>query len=149
MVEDIRNFLRLSEHLISGGMPTEEQLRDAAETGTQVIINLAPSNSSDALEDEDKLVESLGMEYIHIPVDWKNPRLENLANFTHAMDANRGRNILVHCQANYRATGFIMLYRVNSLGWKKENAQEGLRKIWNPAEFPVWEQFIQKNLPLE
>lgn len=149
MVEDIRNFLRLSEHLISGGMPTEEQLRAACKTGTQVVINLTPPTSSDALAGEDKLAETLGMEYVSIPVDWNNPTLENLVDFTRAMDASRGRNILVHCQANYRATGFIMLYRVNSLGWKRENALADLRKVWNPAEYPVWEQFIQKNLPLE
>ncbi len=149
MVEDIRNFLRLSENLISGGMPTEEQLRDACKTGTQVVINLALPTSNDALPNEDQLAETLGLEYINIPVEWNNPTLENLVDFTHAMDANRGKNILVHCQANYRATGFIMLYRVNSLGWKRENAMADLRRVWNPAEYPVWEQFLKANLPLE
>ena len=89
------------------------------------------------------------MEYVNIPVEWDNPTLENLTDFTHAMDAHRGKSILVHCQANYRATGFITLYRVNSLGWKRENALKDLRQIWNPAEYPVWEKFIEENLPLE
>ena len=149
MLEDIRNFLRLSDHLLSSGMPSAEQLAEVAEAGVQVVINLALPTSENALKDEDKIVETLGMEYVNVPVEWDNPTLENLTDFTQAMDAHRGKSILVHCQANYRATGFITLYRVNSLGWKKENAFKDLRRIWNPAEYPVWEKFIEENLPLE
>lgn len=149
MLEDIRNFLRLSDHLISGGMPSAEQVAEAADAGVQVVINLAMPTSEGALNGEDKIVEALGMEYVNIPVEWNNPTLENLTDFTHAMDAHRGKSILVHCQANYRAMGFITLYRVNSLGWKRENALKDLRRIWNPAEYPVWEKFIEENLPLE
>jgi hypothetical protein len=39
-----------------------------------------------------------------------------------------------------------MLYRVNRLGWKKENALKDLRRIWNPADYPIWEKFIEENL---
>ena len=149
MFEDARNFLRLSESLISSGMPTAEQLTEAVESGVQVVINLALPDSEGALADEGPLVESLGMDYINIPVLWDHPTRESLLDFFHAMDAHRGQSVYVHCQANYRATGFIMLYRVNSLGWKKENALADLRKIWNPAEYPIWEQFITENLPLD
>lgn len=149
MVEDLYNFLRLSDHLISSGMPTAEQLSEAAATGVQVVINLALSTSEGALAEEGQIVGALGMEYVHIPVEWNQPTRENLVAFTHAMDAHRGKSILVHCQANYRATAFITLYRLNSLGWKKENAFHDLRRIWNPADYPVWEQFIEENLPLE
>lgn len=149
MIEDARNFLRLSESLISSGMPTAEQLTGAAESGIQAVINLALPTSDGALADEGPLVESLGMEYIPIPVLWEHPTRENLLDFFHAMDAHRGQSVYVHCQANYRATAFIALYRINSLGWKKDNALADLRRIWNPAEYPVWEQFIAENLPLD
>jgi protein tyrosine phosphatase (PTP) superfamily phosphohydrolase (DUF442 family) len=149
MIEDARNFLRLSESLISSGMPTAGQLAEAAGTGTQVVVNLALPSSEGALVDEGALVESLGMKYISIPVEWERPTRENLLDFFHAMDAHRGQSVYVHCQANYRAAAFIALYRVNSLGWKKENALADLRQVWNPVEYPVWEQFIEENLPLD
>ena len=149
MLEELRNFLRLSDTLISSGMPTAEQLTEVAGAGIRIVINLALPTSERALKDEEKQVETLGMEYIHIPVEWDHPTRENLVDFIHAMDANKGKSILVHCQANYRATGFITLYRINSLGWKKENALKDLRRIWNPAEYPVWEKFIEENLPLD
>lgn len=149
MVEELYNFLRLSDHLISSGMPTAGQVTEVSRAGVQVVINLALPTSEGVLADEQTLVEALGMEYVHIPVEWNQPTRENLVAFTHAMDAHRGKSILVHCQANYRATAFITLYRLNSLGWKKENAFHDLRRIWNPADYPVWEQFIEENLPLE
>jgi hypothetical protein len=63
-----------------------------------------------------------------------------------AMDANKEYKILVHCQANYRATGFIALYRILQLGWNRENALNDLHRIWNPDEYPVWKKFLEENL---
>ncbi|HVN14508.1 MAG TPA: protein tyrosine phosphatase family protein [Anaerolineales bacterium] len=145
MLEELRNFLRLSDKLISSGMPTAEQMKDAAQAGVKVVINLALPTSENALPNEGVLAASLGMEYINIPVLWEAPTRENLNEFMEAMDAHREQSVFVHCQANYRATGFITLYRVNRLGWKKEDALKDLRKIWNPREYPVWEKFIEEN----
>jgi hypothetical protein len=57
--------------------------------------------------------------------------------------------VLVHCQANYRASSFIMLYRIHRLGWQKEDAIPVMERMWNPEDFPVWQKFIETNLPLE
>jgi hypothetical protein len=32
------------------------------------------------------------------------------------------------------------------MGWSEENAFRDLRKIWNPAEYPIWQKFIEKGL---
>ena len=64
-----------------------------------------------------------------------------------AMDAHKENRVLVHCQANYRATGFVTLYRILRLGWDKETAFQDLRKVWNPEKFPIWQKFLDENLP--
>jgi protein tyrosine phosphatase (PTP) superfamily phosphohydrolase (DUF442 family) len=127
-------------------MPTAQQMADISRSGVQVVINLAMPDSERALPDEDHLVESLGMKYIGIPVVWENPTKENLEDFMNAMDANREKKTLVHCQANYRATGFITLYRILRLDWEKAIAFEDLRRIWNPEDYPVWQKFLEENL---
>ncbi len=147
MIEDLRNFLRLSEKLISSGMPTAEQLNSAAGSGIQVVINLAPSSASGALQDEDKIAASLGMKYINIPVLWDNPTRENLEEFMKAMEMHNESNVLVHCQANFRATGFIAMDRILRLGWEKENAFEDVNRIWDPKDYPIWQKFFEDNLP--
>jgi uncharacterized protein (TIGR01244 family) len=146
-VKGIYNYQFLTEKLSSSGMPTAEQMKEVAEAGTQVVINLAPATVKDALPNEDSLVRSLGMEYVHIPVEWNHPTQQNLQDFFAAMDEHQEEKVLVHCQANYRASSFVMLYRVLKLGWKKEEAIPVMEKMWNPEDFPVWQKFIDQNLP--
>ena len=145
-MKDIYNYQFLSEKLSSSGMPTAEQMKAVAEAGTQVVINLVSVTVRDALPNEDTLVESLGMKYVHIPVNWNNPIRQNLDDFFHAMDEYKDEKVLVHCQANNRASSFVMLYRVLRLNWKKEDAMPVMEKMWNPEDFPVWQKFIDNIL---
>jgi protein tyrosine phosphatase (PTP) superfamily phosphohydrolase (DUF442 family) len=145
MLQEIYHFLQLSDRLFTGGMPTAGQLEDASKAGVQVIINLAMPDSERALRDEPSIVRSLGMQYIGIPVEWDHPTRAKLDEFMDAMDANHDRVLLVHCQANYRVTGFIALYRVLRLGWGTEQALKDLRRIWNPDEYPIWKAFLEDN----
>ena len=146
MFEDIYNFLRHSENLASGGMPKADQLRDAAEQGVEVVINLAPHEVPDALPDEQELVRALGMRYINIPVIWTTPNKDGLDRFLDVMDANRDKRILVHCQANFRATAFIALYRMLRQGWSEEDAMAGMHQIWDEEDYPIWKMFIEETL---
>ena len=146
MFEDIYNFLRHSENLASGGMPKADQLRDAAEQGVEVVINLAPHEVPDALPDEQELVQALGMRYINIPVIWTTPNKDGLDRFLDVMDANRDKRILVHCQANFRATAFIALYRMLRQGWSEEDAMAGMHQIWDEEDYPIWKMFIEETL---
>ena len=145
-MKDIYNYWFFDDKLSSSGMPTDEQMKEVAEAGVQVVINLALTTSPRALPNEDALVESLGMRYIHIPVEWNHPTRQNLEDFFTAMDTHKEAKMLVHCQANYRASAFIMLYRVLQLGWKKEDAIPIMERIWNPEDFPVWQRFIEEML---
>jgi len=144
MIEDIRNYLALTESLASSGMPNAEQLSSVAAAGTNVVINLAPHTSAGATSNEEELVESLGMAYFNIPVDWNNPTRADLDDFMNVMEAHRESRVLVHCE-----TGFITLYRILKLGWTREDAFQDLQKIWNPRNYPIWHKFIEQNLATE
>ena len=145
-MENIYNFLKLSDSLFSSGMPTPEQIPSIAENGVQVVINLATSKSEGWMINEKELMEAQNITYYSIPVDWENPTTDELNEFMNIMEGHIHHKVLVHCQANYRATGFIAVYRYSRLGWSEENAFRDLRKIWNPAEYPVWDEFIKKGL---
>jgi protein tyrosine phosphatase (PTP) superfamily phosphohydrolase (DUF442 family) len=145
-MKDIYNYWYYDEKLSSSGMPTAEQMKSVAEAGVQVVINLAPHDVSTAIPKEGELVKSLGMEYLNFPVTWRAPEPEALARFMEAMDAHAGKRIHVHCEANYRASAFIMLYRVLRLGWKKDDAIPVMERMWNPEDFPVWQKFIDDRL---
>lgn len=146
MPEEIYNFMRMSETLTSGGMPTAGQLQDAAEQGVEVVINLAPHDAPNALPGEEELVRSLGMQYINIPVVWDTPTEQDLNTFMDVMDQERDRNVLVHCQANFRASAFISMYRILRQGWKEADALQVMHKIWDEETYPIWKMFIEDTL---
>ena len=146
MFEDIYNFLALSDNLFTGGMPKVDQLTDAAQRGVQIVINLAPHSVPDALPDEEELVTSLGMQYTNIPVIWTTPTKDGLDRFIAVMDENKNKKILVHCQANFRATAFVALYRILRHGWEPNDAMEDMHKIWDAEDYPIWKMFIDENL---
>jgi len=142
-MNDIYNFLSYHDRLSSSGMPTTEQMKSVAEAGVQTVINLAPHDIPNAIPDEAGLVNSLGMQYINIPVNWGTPTRDGLNVFMDAMDASRDKKIHVHCEANFRASAFIAMYRILRLDWKNEDALEIMHTIWDEDAYPVWKMFIE------
>ena len=110
------------------------------------MINLAPHDVPHALPDEEELVNSLGMQYINIPVTWNTPTKEGLDEFMDAMDEHKDRKILVHCEANFRASAFVSMYRILREGWKPDEALGVMHKIWDEDAYPVWKMFIEDML---
>ena len=142
-MSDIYNYLFYHDKLSSSGMPTAEQMKSIAEAGVQLVINLAPHDVPSAIPDETEIVESLGMTYINIPVNWGTPNEEGLNVFMDAMDANKDKKIHVHCEANFRASAFITMHRILRSGWNAEEALAVMHTIWDEDAYPVWKMFIE------
>ena len=144
-MDDIYKFLRIDDTLVTSGQRSQAQLAGVAAAGVEQVINLALHDDPRySLPDEAGTVRSLGMDYVHIPVQFKAPTLADLNRFFDAMDAAKGRKLLVHCAANIRVTTFLGLYRVLRLGWEQDQAFEPMRSIWQPDE--VWSAFIAQAL---
>ncbi|MEZ4502154.1 MAG: protein tyrosine phosphatase family protein [Dehalococcoidia bacterium] len=141
-IEDIRNFRRFDDRLVTGGQPTEEQLRDLAAAGFEAVVNIATINPRYSLPDEPGLVESLGMAYHHIPVEWESPQVSDFEAFEHVMAGLEGRRMLIHCAANYRVTAFTSLWARRNLRWTPEQAAAFRAAVWDVSEYPAWAAFV-------
>ena len=142
--QDIFNYLKVDEQISTGGQPSEMQIQDLAKEGFQAIINLATYTPGHSLRDEAGLVQSLGMDYRPIPVEWQSPMESDFVAFESSMSQLEGKKILIHCAANYRVTAFYSLYAMKHLGWTEEQADEWRALIWEGSEYPTWETFIQR-----
>jgi protein tyrosine phosphatase (PTP) superfamily phosphohydrolase (DUF442 family) len=143
-MQDIYNYLKISDLIATSGQPTREQFPAIKVSGYEVVVNLALPESLNALPDEKSIVESQGMQYVHIPVLWENPTLNNVTEFFDVMNASVERNVFVHCAANMRVSAFMYLYRRIYRGVSEEEAAADLHKIWTPNE--IWQKFIQSVL---
>jgi protein tyrosine phosphatase (PTP) superfamily phosphohydrolase (DUF442 family) len=140
-VGEIYNYREAAPGLATSGQPREDQLAAIAKAGYDVVINLALHDDPRySLKDEAASVQKLGLEYIHIPVQFAAPTEDDLVKFFDAMDRHKQRRVWVHCAANMRVTAFLGLYRRMREGWSEERAFALLREIWQPDE--VWSQFI-------
>jgi protein tyrosine phosphatase (PTP) superfamily phosphohydrolase (DUF442 family) len=143
-VEQIRNYLLISDHLATGGQPAPDQFAAIKAAGYQIVINLALTDSTGALPNEAELVSEQGMLYIHIPVVWEHPTPWDLEQFFDVMARCRGRRVFVHCALNMRVSVFVLLYRVI---WQRvpfDAAQRDMFKIWQPNA--IWQRFINDSL---
>ncbi len=143
-LEDIFNFLEISPSIASAGQPTESQLLSIKAAGYQSIVNLAPGTHENALANERESVESLGIEYIHIPVKFDRPTSADFDRFCEVMRSSKDRSVFIHCAANLRVSSFIYLYRRIYEGVSHQVAQLELAKIWIPN--PVWQEFIDRTI---
>lgn len=139
-IEDIYNFLKISDSIATAGQPTAEQFLAVKESGYQAVINLALPESLNALPDEQAIVEAQDMDYVHIPVIWENPTLEDIKRFFSVMETNADKNVFVHCAANMRVSVFMYLYRLIHKHISEEDAKKDLQQIWVPNE--NWQKFI-------
>ena len=130
--EDIYNWRRLDSRLTTSGQPTEAQLHAIAALGVDCVVNLGLHSHPKALPDETASVAALGIQYVHQPVDFQNPTVEDLTRFCDLMDRLDGRTIHVHCIANWRASAFLYRWRIDRLGWNEAQGRPDLDAIWTP-----------------
>ncbi|GAB4426288.1 MAG: hypothetical protein Kow002_15640 [Anaerolineales bacterium] len=142
-LDEMINFVRLSENLLTSGQPDEDDFREAAQAGVQAVINLARPDSDFALPNEAEIVRALGMDYVHIPVDWENPTRQKLEQFWAEMEAREGQKLLVHCALNYRVSAFTALWKALKLGEEPGKAFQHVHEIWEPKDYPIWDDFIR------
>jgi len=143
-LSDIFHFQATTETLGTAGQPTAAQFEAVKDAGYEVVINLALGNTRRDLANEPQLMSELGLDYVHIPVEFEQPTAADLDEFFEAMDANQGKKCFVHCIANARVSAFVMLYRVLRQGVPLEEARAQMLQIWTPNE--TWQAFIDETL---
>ena len=139
----IRNYVEVSDRLTTAGQIAYDQIPLLSEQGYDVVVNLATaSRERNSLEGFH--VTETGMTYVHIPVDWEQPRLSDLSMFFDVMEANEGRKVFVHCFANMRASAFVYMYRTLVEGVLDEDAIGHMSEVWDPAEVRQWGDLIER-----
>lgn len=141
--EAITNWHRLDDRITTSGQPTEAQLEGLHDLGIRHVINLGLHSHERALPDEAASLDRLGMNYIHIPVDFKNPTDQDFAQFCTAMQELNDMPVHVHCIANYRVAAFLYRYRRDVLGVAEQEARAEMEQVWKKPD-RVWLAFISR-----
>ena len=127
-VPPIRNFLQITPEFCTGGQPRLEHYATLKADGVKTVLNLRRPGEHRAAE-EQAAVETAGMTYINIPVDYQNPTDANVEEFLRVTDDPANRPMFIHCTAAIRVGAFWMIRRVLRDGMAVDAALEEARKV--------------------
>jgi len=138
----IYHYEQLTDWLGTSGQPKADQFALIAKAGYQLVVNLALPSSDHAISDEGSIVTDLGMAYVHIPVSFESPRVEDLRLFFGVLDAFSSSKVWVHCVVNARVSVFSYHYLTKRRGLSSTEARSNLLERWEPEMDDVWRSFL-------
>lgn len=125
---NIKNFLRVDEHICTGGQPTMDDLARMKDQGIKAVVNLRRPEEFNAAEEAEQ-AHKLGLRYFLIPVDSKRPQDAQADEFLKLMADPQNRPAFIHCHTANRVGAFWMIRRVLVDGWTIDDAQREAEKV--------------------
>ena len=139
----LMNYHRINSTLATGGHVTDDDSISAlVDQGVTLVIDLR----DEPPEGHKERLAAAGIRWENVPVVWSDPKQEDFAAFSELMTANADENILVQCQANYRASAMTYAFRVTD-GVPEAEARKDLEAIWTLEG--TWETYIGDILSTE
>jgi uncharacterized protein (TIGR01244 family) len=141
--EGFRGTLVQTGRLYIGGQPGRQDLQWLRDQGAGTVINLRTQEEMENREaipfDEEALVDSLGMEYVHIPQgSEEHPYGPGaLVRFAEALEKTEGK-VLIHCTVGWRASHMWGAYLVRYKGLTIAQALKHAKAI-NFGSIPILE----------
>lgn len=122
----IKNFGQMDERFYRGAQPKEEDYKDLAALGIKTVIDL----TADPKAYEQRLVESLGMKYINIPMEErKYPTEEATRMFLKVASDPATGKFFVHCAGGRHRTGAMgAVYRYQFYDWNFDQVYAEMKK---------------------
>jgi protein tyrosine phosphatase (PTP) superfamily phosphohydrolase (DUF442 family) len=127
---------------MTSALPTPEDFPLMAAQGYEIVISLCQEIDTEILEDEDGLVSRAGMRYIHLPVTFAAPTLEDYELLRDILRSVQDRKVWLHCARNWRVSAFMTIYHIVEMSMTHSEAEEIAERIWRPDE--IWQALIDE-----
>jgi protein tyrosine phosphatase (PTP) superfamily phosphohydrolase (DUF442 family) len=122
------NYAQVNSGVARGGQPTPDGFRNLAAMGTRTVVDLrGPGERSDS---ERKLVTSLGMRYVSIPMSSvRPPTTQEMAKIFEVLNDKSAAPVFVHCRRGADRTGTVLaIYRMEQDRWTNQKALDEARQ---------------------
>ena len=108
-------------HLVTAGQPGPSHFRALKDAGVSLVIDLRHPSEPRGF-DETTLLQSLGIEYVVVPVHDGNLTDETLEQVTAAVRTGQGRETVIHCASGNRIGGALVPYLMLDQGFSEDDA---------------------------
>lgn len=122
-IPGVSTFAQVDTTIACAGATSTEAIAEVKKMGFKSVVNLRLASEEGAnVEEEGDVVRKLGMKYVHIPFDARNPDPKLIDNFIAAVTTPANTPAYVHCAAGGRAAALWMIKRVKVDRWSEERA---------------------------
>jgi len=98
---EVTNFIELEKGVAGGGLLSDEAIRTAAGQGYKTIIDIR--SPQEGIQEQKKLVESLGMRYVNIPVGYGRDLTPEADRLAEVLSDKAAKPAFVFCRSGNRA----------------------------------------------
>ena len=137
----IKNFGQMDERFYRGAQPKERDYESLKAIGINTVVDL----QDEPKEYEKRIVESLGMRYVNIPMVGKTyPTEEAVAAFLKLVDDPQTGKFYVHCAGGRHRTGALgAVYRFTKYNWNYDQVYAEMKKFdfytsWGHGDFKTF-----------
>jgi tyrosine-protein phosphatase SIW14 len=134
----IKNFGQMDERFYRGAQPKEKDYESLKAIGITTVVDL----QAEPKEYEKRMVESLGMRYVNIPMVGKTyPTEEAVQAFLKLVDDPETGKFYVHCAGGRHRTGALgAVYRFTKYNWNFDQVYAEMKKFdfytsWGHGDF--------------
>ena len=144
----VANACQVFPHLVTGGQPTAGQLRALHEAGGEIVLDLRDPMEPRVV-DEPAVVQSLGMEYVNVPVRAGSLDDATLEQILSVLRSAGNRTVFVHCGSGNRVGGAIIAHLILDHQIEEEDAiEQAMRVGLRSAEIMEWGlDYARRNQP--
>ena len=139
---------KISERLMVGGQPTENEIRELQAQGFEAIVNLRRDGEANQPLDpagEGKAATAVGLKYFHIPVNSADPKREQVEAVRTALSQVKGP-VYVHCQGGGRACMMALLATAPASGYGAKEMMAQAETAGFPISNPAVAEFVGRVL---
>ena len=139
---------KISERLMVGGQPTENEIRELQVQGFEAIVNLRRDGEANQPLDpasEGKAATAVGLKYFHIPVNSADPKREQVEAVRTALSQVKGP-VYVHCQGGGRACMMALLATAPASGYGAKEMMAQAETAGFPISNPAVAEFVGRVL---
>jgi len=123
----VQRFEQINEHIYRGGQPGEAGFQALAKMGVRTVIDLRYKGAQS--RSEKRIVESLGMRFVGIPMDMHAPTDGEMDHVLRLLNTSDGWPVFVHCEGGKDRTGTVIAcYRITHDGWDNRKAYNEARQ---------------------
>ena len=84
------------------------------------------------------------MSYIHIPVNFEEPKISDLKFFLNILESLKSKKVWIHCAKNYRVSAFMYVYHKYVLHTPFEQIDLSIFEDWQPSL--AWQELMKVSI---